>query len=92
MIKSAHDEFIEKKKDKYTQCIMERKINGVRSVKIAFIPDKFAKEGKYVKLQDEKGNWVDNWRIFAVGCFSMDKDHVLVVESQHKNTRKVSDI
>lgn len=86
------NEFVPSIKDKYTQCIMEKKINGVMSKKTAFIPDKFAKVGKYVKLQDEKGNWTDSWKVSVATTISMDKEHVLVVESQHKNTRKVSDV
>lgn len=60
------------------QCEMKRSV-GFEAivVKVAWIPEKFAKVGKYLKIR-QKGEWVDGWLITAVYEHRMLNEELIV--------------
>jgi hypothetical protein len=74
----------------YRQCELRRKIgNDSEEIDIAWIPEKFAIEGKFLKIKDI--DWVDGWKVVAVGA-RKPRDFVETYEQCYKHQRKVSDI
>lgn len=63
------------KKSTHTQCEMQK---GSMSM-VAWIPSKFAVEGKYVKLLDE-----DGWQVMSTG-HELDSDYVLEYKDDYHN-------
>ena len=60
----------------FMQCTMERKEGETREVLTSWLPQKFAKKGKVLKLQcRETGVWKDGWLVKRV-----DKQHPLAEE------------
>ena len=53
---------------------------------ISWIPEKYAKLGKFLKLKED-----DGWEVIGVGSI-MDSKKVQERTADHKNQRKVSDI
>lgn len=51
-----------------------------------WIPEKYAKKGKFIKIKDE-----DGWQVRSVGT-RMAEDQLLVVSQSYKHTREVSDV
>jgi len=67
---------------KYCQCKMRKGSTEATS----WIPEKFAKKGKYLKLKGDNG-----WQVISVGTAAEEKS-VLARERDFKKTRKASDI
>ena len=65
----------------YKQCILERRDNSSITRTISWIPEKFAIEGKILKLKDY-GAWTDGWKVVA--AFSRTKSG-LVEKMQHNS-------
>ena len=42
---------------------------------VSFLPARFAKRDRIVKLKQENGEWEDGWRVVEVGA-GVDKDHL----------------
>ena len=57
----------------------------------AWIPEKFAKVGKYISLKQEKDNWDDGWKVITIGT-RMRTEYMLDRSQDYKQTRKASDI
>jgi len=57
----------------------------------SWIPEKFAKVGKYLKLKNEDDTWTDGWKVLEVGD-RKDAKAVEVAQQAHKKQRSVSDI
>ena len=70
----------------YTQCKMEKKKQGCIITQTSWIPSKFAKMGKYLRLKDE-----DGWQVVGVYTSLSMKD-VKNAERNHKHHRKATDI
>jgi len=66
----------------YVQCTMRRG----NTEHTAWIPEKFAKVGKYIRIKE-----VDGWKVIRAGG-KMDKKYVNDRSQDYKNTRKASDI
>ncbi len=49
------------------QCSLERVVDGVKTCQISWIPEKFAKAGKYLKLK-ENNVWEHGWKVVHVGA------------------------
>lgn len=55
-------------KIKYCQCKLVRKIANGDSIITSYIPQKYAKIGKTIKLRDDMVNvWTEGWVVESVG-------------------------
>jgi hypothetical protein len=54
---------------------------------VSWLPEKFAKSGKYVKL---KG--VDGWLVETVGCIRQSQEKTIERSRDYRHQRKSSDI
>ena len=57
----------------------------------AWIPEQFAKVGKYVSLNQFDDDWEDGWKVIEVGT-RLETKYMLERSQDWKNTRKASDI
>ena len=69
----------------YRQCILRRGTTRTTS----WIPEKFARQGKYIKLKETDG-WKDGWLVMEVGA-RMSEDQVRERSQDYKHQRKASD-
>jgi len=67
----------------YFQC----KLRKGNIEKTAWIPEKFAKKGQYLKLKKDNG-----WEVIKVNRTKVDEKVVTKLARQFQGTRKVSDI
>jgi hypothetical protein len=58
---------------------------------VAWIPAKFAKVGKYVKIKQEDGSWDNGWEITSVGS-KRKAEYVESNERDYLKQRKASDV
>ena len=65
------------------QCML-RKGNTIQA---SWIPEKFAKIGKYLKLHDE-----DGWQVVSISDERKSSTDAIERSQDYKNTRKASDI
>lgn len=72
---------------KFKQCVLKK--GNVQTT--SWIPDKYAKQGKYVKLK-ENGKWDDGWKVMEVGEMAKEEEDVINRSQDYKKTRKASDI
>lgn len=70
----------------YRQCKLKRG----NTYQTSWIPEKFAKQNKYVKLKTN-GEWIDGWQVVHVGA-RMDEASALKNSQNYKHQRKASDI
>jgi hypothetical protein len=70
------------KKTNHKQCKLQKGI----TFQMSWIPEKFAKVGKFVKLKDD-----DGWEVVEVYA-TMDSKKVQERSIDYRNQRKVSDI
>jgi hypothetical protein len=70
----------------YRQCRLAR--GNMRQM--AWIPEKFAVEGRYVRLT-EAGVQEDGWQVTGVGA-RLAEDYVLERSQDYKHTRRASDV
>lgn len=60
---------------------------------ITWIPDKFAVQGRHVKLKKEDGGWDDGWYVNTVyNGFSFDESYINERSQDYKKQRKSSDV
>lgn len=59
---------------------------------VAWIPEKFAQLGKYIRIKNEDGTWESGWKIKEIYDPRRDKKSLIAGESDYKNQRKVSDV
>ena len=57
---------------------------------VSWIPEKFAQEGKFLKLKDN-GVWEDGWEVVAIGT-KLPTKYVINRSQDHVHQRKASDI
>jgi hypothetical protein len=73
---------------KYRQCqLIKKSIKYGHVLTCSWIPEKFAKRGKIVKLKDD-----DGWEVTIVGSISLDEEDAKDRSQDYKKTRKASDI
>jgi hypothetical protein len=81
------------KKKWYCQCRMEKPTGkDSRKWDIAWIPEKFAKVGKYIKIKQEDGTWDNGWLVTGVGDIKREESYLIDHERDYKNQRKASDV
>ena len=78
----------------FMQCTMERKEGEKRQVLTSWLPQKFAKKGKVLKLKcRETGKWTDGWLVKLVNRqMPLDEEIVIKRSMAYTKQRKVSDI
>jgi hypothetical protein len=78
---------LEKKSDTpYTQCTLE-KVEGDRTIRqTSWLPTKFAKKGKVLKLREDKfSEWTDGWVVILVGETRDDRPYPSSDIMAHRN-------
>ena len=60
----------------FIQCTLKRKISGGVAITTSYIPQRFAKIGKTLKLKDELDRWNDGWVVDSVGDIVIEADNV----------------
>lgn len=71
----------------HRQCVLKK---GTK-VQVSFLPEKYAKEGKFVKLRD--GNeWEDGWKVNMVSSLRVPTSEVVERSQDYKHQREASDI
>lgn len=81
-----------KSAETYTQCHLEKAVlGGKRLLETAFIPTRYAKLGKFLKLKQEDGIWNNGWKVTFVGQ-TLSADIVESNERDYLRTREASDI
>lgn len=74
----------------FVQCLMTKKTSLGFSQHVAWIPEKFAKVGRWLKLKID-GVWVNHWRVKET--WGRKKADAVIEDSQdHKHQREASDI
>ena len=68
---------------KYVQCNLQKGFEEITS----WIPKKFAKKGRYLKIKDN-----DGWLVKSVGAVEMEEESVRDRSQDYKKTRIASDI
>ena len=71
----------------YRQC----KLRRGNSFTTTWIPEKYAKKGKYLKLKNDDV-WVDGWLVTEVGENRKPEELVKERSQDYKQQRKASDI
>ncbi len=74
------------------QCRLERKVPNGTATLVSYIPEQFAKLGKFVKLRNEEGEWTDGYKVVFASEGRMSSNSIVEVERRHLNQRKASDI
>jgi hypothetical protein len=69
----------------YKQCVLEKE----NTIQYAWIPKKFAKQGKYVILDNENGT---TWKVKIVFAPELEESYLIERGQDYKHTRKASDI
>ena len=77
---------------RHYQCSLER-VDGANKVfTTSWLPEKFAKCGKYLELQNQKGEWINGWKVTGVSGSGLDSKFVQERTQDWKNMRKMTDI
>lgn len=84
----------------YKQCVLQKRIDDKRVRAItAFIPEQFAKKGKYIKVIDgkyfeilEEEGWSDGWEVVLAGTVRLDDAYVQERSRDYLRTRETSDV
>ena len=72
---------------KYKQCKLEKPVKNGKLVQTTFLPEKFAKKGKFLKLK-EADEWVDGWEVIEVSKTFVNKDQLPDVNKAVRLHRK----
>ncbi len=70
----------------YRQCKMQKK----NMFQTSYIPEEFAKLGKFLKLRDSEGEWDDGWKVIEVSSHRHLDNEVPDSHSAIKNHRKAT--
>ena len=70
----------------HTQCRLKKKTKTYETFQTSWIPKKFAKKGKFIKLKDD-----DGWEVVEVYATMLTKD-VQKNERNYTHHRKATDI
>ena len=74
-------------KNLYQQCLLHK---GT-SVLTSWIPSKFAKKGKFIKLK-VNSKWSYNWIVVTAFGIKVTEENKDMLENQHRYNRKETDI
>lgn len=73
----------------YRQCRLKR-VNG--QIDTAWIPEKFAKKGHYIKIKKGDGKWENGWRVQEVYDTRAAESRLLAHERDYLIQREASDV
>ena len=76
----------------YRQCNLSRRTSDTLSVTTTWLPEKFAIMGKYLKLMNGEGEFVNGWQVDSVSDVARDGRYLNTQSQTYKKTRKASDI
>jgi hypothetical protein len=62
---------------RYVQCTLVRTTSRGVAVTTSYIPQRFAKVGKTLKLKDELDRWCDGWTVESAGENVIDAESVV---------------
>lgn len=72
----------------YVQCVLKKG----NSMQTSWIPQRYAKVGKYLKLFEiSTDKWENGWQVISIGV-KVSKDALDILSHSHKKTRMASDI
>jgi len=60
-------EYEERSTELYRQCRLEKYVDGIIYKQVSWIPAKYAKHGKVLKLRHEDGSWDNGWIVAEIG-------------------------
>lgn len=67
----------------YKQCTMTKN----ETSQVAWIPEEFAKVGKFLRLEDDNG-----WEVTSVGTHRLNGQYIMDHEREYLRHRRVTDI
>lgn len=70
----------------YNQVVLEHRTTITRT-KVAWIPSRFAKIGKFLRINDDNG-----WEVVSVDRTAMTEEYVMSHRDDYRYQRKVSDV
>jgi len=78
----------------FLQCAMERKEGDAKETLVSWLPQKFAQQGRVLKLQNRESKiWTDGWIVKSVNKhMPLDEEIVVKRSMAHTKQRGVSDI
>ena len=74
------------KKVYYRQCSLRRGNTHT----VSWLPEKFAEQGKYLKLKGKDGEWVDGWLVESVGSSRVEDSMLPDPHQSIKGHRKAT--
>lgn len=86
---------VKKLRDYYwmRMCKLSKNDNGVNRISVCWIPEKYAKVGKTIRIKGViSGEWEDGWLVETVSKNRKRYREVYERANDYKNTRKTSDI
>lgn len=72
----------------YHQCKLQRG----NSTLVSWLPERYARFNKIVKLKQEDGSWENGWRVMKVFKVKWEGAFLEQYSNSYKHQRKVSDI
>jgi hypothetical protein len=57
-----------------------------------WLPEKFALDGRIVKVKDANGEWSDGWRVVSAGSIRIDEKQAMARSRDYTKQREASDI
>jgi hypothetical protein len=64
------------KSEMYRLCELSRPVAGGSAVTISWLPVRFAEEGRNVALRNERGEWVEGWRVDSAAPGERDERYI----------------
>ena len=80
-----------KKNQYYKQCLLHKIIDKKTHVRISWIPIKFCKKNKLLKLKINN-NWEDGWFVHKIWSETADEDKIERLKMQCFHCREKTDI
>jgi hypothetical protein len=75
----------------YKQCTMSLASGeGRTSYQTAWIPEQFAKRGKYLRIKNENGDFDNGWLVERAGRKRLEES--LINSDEHRHHRSVTDV
>jgi hypothetical protein len=61
---------------KYFQCLLVKNDNNITIKTVAWIPEKYAKKNKLIRLLSPEDEWSDGWKVVQVYPNSHDEEYI----------------
>ena len=72
---------------KYCQCKLQKSTETGYITDVAWIPTKFAKKNKYLKIKN-KGRWENGWKVISIGTIL---DEECIFDREYVQHRDITD-